>query len=141
MSDSFLHEQLFVHVRDVNPRMELHGEDNVLAADISLRLMMGDTGDEWDGAIRDLLAVGEDYDIDAVRPTQGSATLAELDFVAISVTHLQGAYTGEVFRDFRSLVPVATANHSIFIYDYSDDRVRTATSAALTRAAQNRRRK
>ena len=83
----------------------------------------------------------DDYDIDAVRPTQGSVTFAKLDFVAISATHLQGAYTGEVFREFRSLVPLATANHSIFIYDYSDDRVRTATSTALTRAAQNRRRK
>lgn len=41
---------LICHVRHVNSRKEKHGEDEKLAVDVSLRLMMGETGDEW-GAV------------------------------------------------------------------------------------------
>jgi hypothetical protein len=44
-----------VHVQNVNTRKEKHGEADVLAVDVSLRLMMGANGTEWDGLLRELL--------------------------------------------------------------------------------------
>lgn len=51
----FEHDSLVVHVRNVNPRAEIHGEDEVLAVDVSVRLMMGEAGTEWDPVLKDLM--------------------------------------------------------------------------------------
>ena len=68
----FEHSALPVHVRNVNPRMETHGTDDRLAVDVSLRLMMGETGDEWDKVLRSLLGVDSDFDVESWMVTTGT---------------------------------------------------------------------
>ena len=46
-------ERLNCFVRNVNPRTERHGEDEVLAVDVSLRML---EGDQWDDAPKDRLS-------------------------------------------------------------------------------------
>ena len=50
----FEHDALVCHVRHVNPRIEKHGEDDVLSVDVSLRLMMAEAGSEWDPVLADI---------------------------------------------------------------------------------------
>lgn len=59
------------------------------------------------------------------------AELADCDYLAISVTHLQGLYVrGDPFARFRSLPPVGRAGYSILLYDLRDEEVALALSAA-----------
>jgi hypothetical protein len=71
-----------------------------------------------------------DYAIERVSAAPGNPSP---DFVALSVTYLQGVYVNDRFLAFRNLEPVARAGHSILVYDYADSRVRAATAAALAR--------
>lgn len=54
MAKTFEHDSIVCHVRGVNARKEKHGEEDVLAVDVSLRLM--DAG-EWDPVLADLLGI------------------------------------------------------------------------------------
>lgn len=59
------------------------------------------------------------------------AELADCDYLAISVTYLQGLYLrGDPFARFRSLPPVARAGYSILLYDLRDEEVALALSSA-----------
>ena len=51
---TFEHD-LVVHIQHVNPRTEMHGEDEVLAVDVKVRLMMGEVGTEWDAVLASLI--------------------------------------------------------------------------------------
>lgn len=64
---------------------------------------------------------------------------ANCDWVAISVTELQGPYLeGDPFRDFRELKPDARAGYSIMIYDRRKPQVEAAIQSALKIVVANR---
>jgi hypothetical protein len=56
------------------------------------------------------------------------------DWVAVSVTHLNGLYVpNDIFRPFRSLTPSARAGYSILLYDTSRRDVRAAMADVAAR--------
>ena len=70
--------------------------------------------DRWDGSVRD--------------------DLARWDWVAVSVTHLNGLYVPrDIFRPFRSIPPSARAGYSILLYDTGRPEVRAAMASAAAR--------
>lgn len=49
---AFEHDALVAHIRHVNPRTERHGEDEILACDVSARLLVSDNaGKVWDQVV------------------------------------------------------------------------------------------
>jgi hypothetical protein len=56
------------------------------------------------------------------------------DWVALSVTHLDGLYIpNDIFQPFRSLTPSARAGYSILLYDTSRPEVRAAMATVAER--------
>ena len=98
---------MLCHIGKVKPRMERHGEDEVLAFTLPIRLMMGDVGDEWDGVIRSLLRVEPDFDIDPWMNTTG-VVANSISFAAsyqaceCSIAQLQADLGGNDTLDFQA---------------------------------------
>jgi hypothetical protein len=59
---------------------------------------------------------------------------ARWDYVAISVTHLDGLFlTGDPFQPFRAVSPTARAGDSILLFSTSRPEVREAMAAVARR--------
>ena len=50
----FEHDKLLAHIRHVNPRTERHGEEEILACDVSTRLMKAENEGAWPLVVRQL---------------------------------------------------------------------------------------
>jgi len=77
----------------------------------------------------------KDYGVDADRVPHLTRPLDEYDSLAISVTPLQGLYSGsdDPFREFRQIEPTARAGKSIFLYELARPEVKAAMARTMAR--------
>lgn len=90
MTPRFEHDTLVGLVRNVNPRNEIHGEEEVLAVDVSVWLAPGEGGDQWEVVLRQL--TGEDDAAEWVADI--SNVLRELPFLQHFEDHKVNFYKG-----------------------------------------------
>lgn len=112
---TFEFELLHCHFQHLNVRTQVHGEDEKLAVDVNLRLMMGDTGDEWTPVLSVLLA-GDDAQ-ELVERMAGSFESAR---VTAAYEHYKVIFKSTWSESMPELATLTDANINKFTIDLAD---------------------